>query len=358
MAFGADAGPTFRPLRPACARFAHLATRLLASIAVLASALAGAQGIDAPRGDTRLVVFGDFNGPYGSTAYPAPVAGVVDAILQTWRPDLVVFTGDVVAGQSRSLTAEDLASMWGAFDRDVAAKLRAARVPYALTVGNHDASSLQSGGEYAFPADRAAAREYWSRPEHRAGLELLDSQDLPFHYSFTVGDVFVAVIDASSAAVTSERRSWLRDQLDSEAAQTAIARFVVGHLPLVPVSVGRDSPGESVSDAVPLAEVLSAGCATAYVSGHHAAYYPGDWDGLELLAAGGVGARRLLGIDGAPRSTVTVVDVWHEPSRISYTTYDAVTLEPVPADDLPARLPSGLTLSRRASGPVPIECGG
>ncbi|HEX7001704.1 MAG TPA: hypothetical protein VF164_08410, partial [Trueperaceae bacterium] len=115
---------------------------------------------------------------------------------------------------------------------------------------------------------------------------------------------------------------------------------------------------EYVADAAGLADVLRAGCATAYVSGHHAAYYPGTWDGLALLAAGGVGARRLLGDAGPARSTVTLVDVWHEPPRIAYTTYDADSLEPVLADALPASLPSGLVLSRRASAQWPIDCGG
>src|SRR5690606_33292998 len=150
--------------------------------------------------------------------------------------------------------------------------------------------------------------------------------------------------------VTAERREWLAAQLASEPARQAAVRIVVGHLPLVPVSVGREAPGERLAAAEEIAALLREGCVSAYVSGHHAAYYPGVWDGLELLAAGGIGARRLLGWDGRPRSTVTVVDVWEAAGELTYTTFDVETLEPLGGQDLPAALPGGVTLSARAYG--------
>lgn len=330
----------------------RLAVRPVALVLTLAAlaAHAAAQPYDPPRGDTRFVVLGDFNGPYGSTTYPASLARVIAAVTEVWRPDAVLFPGDVVAGQSRELSRERLDAMWRAFDEHVAAPLRAAGIAYALAVGNHDASSLRSGGGYAFARDREAAAAYWSDPAHRAGLALHDDADLPFHYSFTVGGVFVAVIDASSPLVTAERREWLAAQLASEPARQAAVRIVVGHLPLVPVSVGREAPGERLAAAEEIAALLREGCVSAYVSGHHAAYYPGVWDGLELLAAGGIGARRLLGWDGRPRSTVTVVDVWEAAGELTYATFDVETLEPLGGEDLPAALPGGVTLSARAYG--------
>lgn len=311
---------------------------------------ASAQAYDPPRGDTRLVVLGDFNGSYGSTTYPAPLARVIAAVTGVWRPDAVLFSGDVIAGQSRELTRAQLDAMWRAFDEHVAAPLRQAGIAYALTVGNHDASSLRSGGAYSFPLDREAAAAYWADPLHRAGLTVHDGEDVPFHHAFTVGDVFVAVIDASSTHVPEARRAWLAEQLASEPAREAAARLVLGHLPLVAVSVGREAPGERLADAEALAAVLREGCVSAYVSGHHAAYYPGVWDGLEMLAAGGIGAKRLLGWDGPARSTVTVVDVWAATGELVYTTFDAVTLEALAPQDLPAALPGGVVLSARAGG--------
>ncbi len=334
-----------------CGRTAAFFAVLLAMLAP--TALGQASG---ERGSTRIVIFGDFNGPYGSTTYPPAVRRVVDAIVGEWRPDGVVFTGDVVAGQSHALTRSDLDAMWAAFDESVASRLRSAGIPYGLAVGNHDASSLRSTGGYAFATDREAAADYLSQPVHVAGLAVTDGPHPPFDRSFLIGDVFVAVLDASSAAVTPEQREWLQDVLASAPAATAAARLVVGHLPLVPVSVGRDAAGEYLADGESLADLLATSCVTAYVSGHHAAYYPGVWRGLEVLAAGGVGARRLLGSDARPRSTVTVIDVWTEPPRIRYQTYDADTLYELSASELPASLPTGVVLSGRAGAVAPLDC--
>lgn len=342
--------------RERCGRLRARALVLLSLLLVAQHALA--QGAWPARGTTRLVVFGDFNGPYGSVTYPAPVRRVVDAIVRDWRPDAVVFTGDVVAGQSKGLTREEIDAMWRAFDDVIASPLRHAGIPYALSVGNHDASSLRSGSGFSFPVDREAARDYWSDAAHRTGVHTRAGSDPPFDHSFVLGDVFVAIVDASSAAVTTNQRAWLADELSSDAARAATTRIVFGHLPLVPVAVGRDSPGEYVAQGEQLADLLVERCVSAYVSGHHAAYYPGVWRGLQILAAGGVGARRLLGSDAEPRSTVTVIDVWSEHGSIRYTTFDAVTLEPVPASRLPEALPTGVVLSQRASAGAPVTCAG
>lgn len=316
-------------------------------------ATATAQPHDPPRGDQRWVVLGDFNGPYGSLTYPAPVARVLAAITGVWRPDLLLSPGDVIAGQSRSLAAADLASMWQAFDDGVAAKLRSADIPYAFAPGNHDASSLTGpGGDYQFPLDRDAAAAYWGQEMYAANLDYLERADFPFNYTFAAGRTFVAVIDASSPTVDAAQRAWLGTALASPAARSAKLRVVVGHLPLVAVAEGRDGAGEVLGDAEQLAELFSAGAVDLYISGHHAAYYPGRLGELELLFAGGIGARRLLGDDGPPRSTVTVVDVWYQPLQLVYTTYDAATLEPLAAESLPAALSSGVRLSTRARPPV------
>lgn len=336
-----------------------LVARALVLLAVLLVAQHGlAQDDWLARGTTRLVVFGDFNGPYGSTTYPAPVPRVIDAIVADWRPDAVVFMGDVVAGQSRSLTRDEIDAMWRAFDGVIASRLRQAGIPYFLTAGNHDASSLRSGAGYSFPLDREAARDYWSHAAHRTGIDMRAGSQPPFDSSFVLGDVFIVIVDASSATVTAEQRQWLANELSSDAARAATARLVFGHLPLVPVSVGRDAPGEYVAQGEELADLLVEHCASAYVSGHHAAYYPGVWRDLEILAAGGVGARRLLGSDAEPRSTVTVVDVWSGSGSIRYTTFDAVTLEPIPASQLPEALPTGVVISQRAGAASPVTCPG
>lgn len=308
---------------------------------------------DPPRGDVRIVVLGDFNGPYGSVDYPAGLARALAATVDVWRPDLVLSPGDVVAGQDRTLPDERFAAMWAAFDAVVAEPLRAAGIRYAVALGNHDGSSLKGpDGAYLFQRERLAAAEYWSAND--PGWEYHDRGGFPFDHSFTTHGLFVVILDASSSAVSAEQRSWLATQLSSAAATGAAARIVVGHLPLVPVSQGRDVPGEYVYDGAGLGDVLRQGAADLYVSGHHAAYYPGVLGEVELLFAGGVGGRRLLGSDAAPRSTVTVVDLWlapAEPATFVYTTFDLADLTVVDPLELPAAVGDAV-LSTRAGAAV------
>lgn len=333
--------------------------RFTAAVLSIALMLAGAAcasppPLDPPRGDMRVAVFGDFNGPYGSTAYPAPVARVLAAITKVWRPELLLFPGDVVAGQQRSLPDDVFGAMWAAFDERIAAPLREAGIPYALATGNHDGSSLRGrDGAFLFARERRAAEAYWGQEMYREHLAFVDRSGHPFDYAFVAGEVFVAILDASSATVTREQREWLESLLRRPAATSARVRVVVGHLPLVPVGRGRDLPGEVVAEAQELRRVMEAGGVDLYISGHHAAYYPGRLGALELLFAGGVGARKLLAGDAPARSTVTLVDVWYEPMRIRYSTFDAATMELVPAASLPPSIGTGAATVRLSDRAAP-----
>lgn len=310
---------------------------------------------DPPRGDLRIVVFGDFNGPYGAVDYPSPVAPTVRAIAEVWRPDLLLSPGDVIAGQKASLADERRNRMWAAFERQVAVPLREAGIPYAVAMGNHDASSLpDTGGGYLFVRDRLAAEAYWRDPRHDGGLAYVDRDRHPFDYAFLGAEAFVAVIDASSAVVTPEQRAWLAEVLRRPEATSARLRIVVGHLPLAAVGRGREGPGEVVADAEGLRRVLEAGRVDAYVSGHHAAYYPGRLGDLELLFAGGVGARRLVAGEAPPRSTVTLVDAWYAPFELRYTTVDVATMEVVSPGSLPVAIASDLGSIQRSSRACPM----
>ncbi len=330
------------PPLPSCT---HPRRRLTVALLALGLGLVGgswaqpAPPVDPPRGAVRVVVFGDFNGPYGSVTYPSAVARVMDAIVGTWRPDLVLFPGDVVAGQSTRLPDARFAEMWSAFDAAVAAPLRSAGIPYAVALGNHDASKLRDGhGHYAFAREREAALAYWRDAAHVQGLEVVEDAAYPFAWSFRLGPLAVAVIDASGPVLDTAERVALVDTLERDRMREASLRWVVGHLPLVGIAEGRARAGEVLWQAHELRDLLVDGGVDTYVSGHQAAFYAGRWAGLELLSGGGVGARRLLGSDGPPRSTVSVVDLWWQPTRVAITTYDVADLQRRPIDDLPVHL--------------------
>ena len=333
-------------------RLLPLVRGLLLAVALTPSAAFATPPIDPPRGDFRFVVFGDFNGSYGALEYPPPVERAIDSITGVWRPDLLLSPGDVIAGQSHRLPDTRFSQMWQVFDREVAGRLRDAGIPYAVAMGNHDASSLRDGeGRFVFSRGRSAALDYWSRPMYDTNLGYVDREHYPFDYAFRAGRAFILVLDASSATIRPDGLAWLERTLALPAARSAEMRIVVGHLPLVPVGRGRDLPGEVLANAGSLRRIFEQGGVDLYVSGHHAAYYPGRLGDLELLFAGGVGARRLVAGDAPARSTVTLVDVWWEPLEIHYTTFDLSGMQLVSPASLPPVMVGGavtLRLSERA----------
>lgn len=301
----------------------------------------GLAAAQSPPPALRIALFGDFNGPYGSTDYPRLVTTALDVIVDEWRPDLLLSPGDVIAGQSRALSRADLDTLWAAFDRVIAARLRAAGVPYAVSLGNHDASNLRdSSGAFSFPHDREAAAAYWGSSQYEGNLGYVDRAGFPFNYSFVHGGAFIVVLDASSARLGGEQSEWLTRQLATEAAKAAHVRIAVGHLPLLPVSHGRELQGEYLADGARLAAEWSKAGLDLYVSGHHAAYYPGNVAGLEVVFAGGVGGKALLGGEDSARSTVTLVELWFAPLAVGYTTIDLATREQVSELSLPAKIAS------------------
>ncbi|MBD2124526.1 metallophosphoesterase [Trichocoleus sp. FACHB-262] len=309
------------------------------------------QGMFAPpRGDVRIAVISDLNSQYGSTDYEAEVDKAI-ALIPAWQPDLVLCGGDMVAGQSQSLSDGEVQAMWAAFDRHIGAPLRKAKLPYGFTVGNHDASAaLSSSGNFLFQRDRNLAAAHWNNPKHNPGLQFVDRGKFPFYYTFQQNGIFYLVWDASSAAIRADQLAWVEKSLASPAAQKAKLRIAIGHLPLYAVAVRRDRLGEILDQPDKLRSLLEKYRVHTYISGHHHAYFPGHRGKLELLHAGAIGAgpRRLLNSDRPPQKTLTIVDVKLGSASTTYTTYDMTTLQLVKHQDLPRIIvgPNGWVLRR------------
>lgn len=151
-----------------------------------------------------------------------------------------------------------------------------------------------------------------------------------------MANVFIAVLDASGPEVSGSQRQWLTTQLLTPVARQARFRLVLGHLPLAGVSRDKNRPGEIVRDAASLRRTLEQGNVTAYIHGHHAAYYAGQLGRLNILSSGGIGGRDYVGFPGTSRSVVTVMDV--QENSIVLTAYDADTGNIIPGAALPARI--------------------
>ncbi len=247
-------------------------------------------GLYAPqRGDIRLAVISDLNSAYGSTDYRQEVIEGIQ-MLPDWQPDLVLCAGDMVAGQSISLSASEIEAMWNAFDEKILARIRAASLPFALTIGNHDASSYKTDGEFIYVLDRQETEKYWSGHQSDTDLTFVEASGFPFYYSFRQNDIFYLTWDASSANVPAEQVTWADRALASPAAQSARLRIVLGHLPLYAVSQRRDRAGEYLNQAEELRSLLERHNVHTYISGHHHAYFPGKVGQLDMLHCGALGS--------------------------------------------------------------------
>ncbi|NJN31993.1 MAG: metallophosphoesterase [Synechococcales cyanobacterium RM1_1_8] len=298
-------------------------------------------------GDVRIVVISDLNSQYGATTYEPEVAQAI-ALIPDLGPDFVLAGGDMIAGQKRELSNGQVQAMWDSFDRVIRRPLDLAQIPFGFTMGNHDGSGAVSGGQLTFARDRAIASDYWNRIN--PALPFIDRAQFPFYYSFLQDQVFYLVWDASTAQLDQQQLAWVEQQLASEPSQSAKARLVIGHLPLYPVAVNRDRPGEFLNNADQLQQLLERYKVQAYISGHNHAYYPGRSGPLELLNAGalGGGPRQLLGSDLAPYKTLTIIDLFWQPVvRQRYTTYRLPELSVVDITTLPASIVSEYGTLRR-----------
>jgi len=245
----------------------------------------------------RVVVISDLNGSYGTTRYADRVGKAVDWIIAQ-DPDLVLSTGDMVAGQRLPLLNDgEVRAMWAAFHRTVSDPLAGAGIPLAVTPGNHDASGYER-----FARERAIFADEWR--DRRPDVTFLDGTGYPFFYAFEVNGIRFASLDATTLGP-------LRgDQHDRLRRAFAGARTTItfSHLPLFPFAVDRER--EIIGD--PSLEALYEDLGLAlHLSGHHHAFYPGWKDGVAYVSQAclGGGPRRLLGkFDRAPHA-LTLLEI-------------------------------------------------
>ncbi|WP_330204664.1 metallophosphoesterase family protein [Cyanobacterium sp. Dongsha4] len=288
--------------------------------------------------DVRILVISDLNSAYGSTEYDDEVHLALK-MLPFWQPDLILCSGDMIAGQKPSLTQAQIRAMWKAFDTQIAQPIRNLNIPFGFTIGNHDASSaIAPNNKFLFQQERDLAVEYWQNPKHNSGVKFLDRNQFPFYYTFEQDDIFFLVWDGSSSRIPKDKLSWVEKSLASEKAQQAKMRIIIGHLPLYAVSEGRDYPGEVLNNADELRQLLEKYNVHTYISGHHHAYYPAHKGELQLLHTGalGSGARPYIDNNIPPRKTITVVDVdFNDPDYTTYTTYNMQDFSLIKYEQLP-----------------------
>jgi len=264
-------------------------------------ALAGAGWPAAALATLRVAVISDLNGSYGSTQYEASVATAVKRLVEL-RPDLVISAGDMVAGQRLHppLAAPAVTAMWASLHASVSEPLAAARIPLAVTPGNHDASAYPT-----FALERETFRREWLA--RKPAIRFLDDAQYPFRYAFVLGDVLFVSLDVTRVgALDAEQKRWLDALLGREGGRYT-HRVVFSHLPVYPFTHGRETEVTADHD---LEQILRRHAVGLYLSGHHHAFYPGYRQGIRFVSQAclGAGPRALLGAAGRSERAITLLE--------------------------------------------------
>ena len=160
--------------------------------------------------------------------------------------------------------------------------LARAGLPFAVTPGNHDAST---GTRFAF--ERELYRAQWL--PRKPALDFVDAADYPFNYAFRVHDTLFVSLDATHVGhLSTQSKHWLEQLLPQQGSKYQ-HRVVFSHVPLWPFAVGRerDYLGDHELEAI-----LQRGKVGVVLSGHHHAYFPGYKDGVRFVSQGSASARR------------------------------------------------------------------
>lgn len=234
----------------------------------------------------KVAVISDLNGNYGSAVYDQPVHEAVKK-LTALKPDVVLATGDLVAGQSTKLSKKQVLDMWDGFHQAVTTPLETAGLPFAVTPGNHDAS------QYLPYSDER--KEFVTQMGlHKPALIYVSEEFYPLRYAFVMGDALFISLDATiDLAMDQTQMLWL-DKVLSENA-TFPVKIIYGHFPIVPFAQQREK--DYLKNYVDIETLFKKHDVTLYLSGHHHAFYPGKRDKLRVVSSSclGGGQRKLIG---------------------------------------------------------------
>ena len=255
----------------------------------------------APLAADTIAFVSDLNGRYGSSDYSERITDAVQAVVGL-QPDIVISTGDMVAGQRPDFDRDTLDNMWRAFNHAVTEPLQQAGIPFAVTPGNHDASAYAG-----FERDRERFAAQWTPrvPE----IDLLPGSEWPRRYAARMGGVLLIAFDGTRpGALPESERAFLERMLTSYSS-TAQATVVFSHLPMWPLASGRE---QEIIDDPGLLALLHRYGVDAYASGHHHVFYAGvDDAGMLHLSIGALGGNaRAFSGEAAPQPhSFAVLDI-------------------------------------------------
>jgi len=294
-----------------------------------------------------IALISDLNGRYGSISYDARVTDAMETIIRL-QPDLVICTGDMVAGQQQPrLDVDWLDRMWHGFNHSVTNPLKREGIPLLITPGNHDGSGFP---EYTLEQERFAVEWNPRTPE----LEILPGSEWPRRYAARMGTVLLVSFDGTRPGVLPESELLFVARMLQQYGKTASATLVYSHLPMWPLTKGRE---DEILDDPKLLELLHQNGVDVYASGHHHAFFAGTDDaGMVHVGNGALGgnARAFSGKKHRQPYSFTVLTLAN--GTVTVTSRAAPGfVKAVPASELPASIPGPLGVLRRIDGPVHLR---
>jgi 3',5'-cyclic AMP phosphodiesterase CpdA len=294
-----------------------------------------------------IALISDLNGRYGSSSYDSRITAAIESLVRL-KPELVICTGDMVAGQKQPrLDADWLDRMWRGFDLVVADPLGRAGIPLLVTPGNHDGSGFP---EYTLERERFDAQWSSRKPE----LEMLAGSEWPRRYAARTGTVLLLAFDGTRPGTLPATELDFVARMLTSYGESASVTIVFSHLPMWPLTEGRE---HEILDDPALLSLLHRQGVDVYASGHHHAFFAGvDDAGMVHVGIGALGgnARAFSGEKRRQPFSFAILTLAEDAVNITSRAAPGF-LEPVPEADIPATISGPLGILRRVHGPVRLR---
>jgi len=232
-----------------------------------------------------IALISDLNGRYGNTSYDSRVNDAIETVIRL-QPELVISTGDMVAGQKQpSLDQDRLDRMWAGFNLAITDPLARAGIPFAITPGNHDGPGYP---EFALERSRFEAQWASRTPE----IEVLPGSEWPRRYAARLGGILLATFDGTRPGKLPEDEFLFVECMLHTYSGSAEVTLVFSHLPMWPLAQGRE---HEILDDPALLELFHANGVDVYISGHHHVFFAGlDPAGMVHLSVGALGLSKRM----------------------------------------------------------------
>jgi hypothetical protein len=292
-----------------------------------------------------IALISDLNGRYGNTAYNSRVNDAIETVIRM-QPELVISTGDMVAGQKQPRLDQDrLDRMWAGFNLAVTDPLARAGIPFAITPGNHDGSAFP---EFALERERFEAQWATRAPE----IEVLPGSEWPRRYAARMGGLLLVAFDGTRPGKLPQSEFLFVEHMLQANGTAAEVTLVFSHLPMWPLAQQRE---HEILDDPALLELLHANGVDVYISGHHHVYFAGiDSAGMVHLSVGALGGNARKMVDHQTRQpfSFAVLDLANGQTSVRSFAAPGFTAA-VPATLLPETISGPLGLLTRLNGPAP-----